>query len=200
MKRFVVVLVSAIIAVSISACSSGEAPIEDASQGVEAEESSQEAEIEESIADESKQEVDSNESAAAEGESTNKGSSLFSGAEWVENETTDGVPVPSFSVVAESVDVSESEMFSDVEGHWVNVPDDEIQEYIQAVKDAGFTNSISENRSSYSYYFSADNREDSLDSEYKTIRIYLSSTKDTSGNFGDVSLMVSVRHFHRPAF
>jgi hypothetical protein len=190
MRRFVVVLVSAILAVSISACSSGEAPIEDTSK---------EAVTEESTVDESKQEVDSKELGATEGESTNSGSSLFSGAEWVENETTDGVPVPSFSVVAESVDVSESESLSIVSGCWINVPDNEIQEYVQAVKDAGFTNSVSEDRFSNSYVFSADNREDRSDFDYKTVSIFLSSVKDTSGNYGDVTLRITVNHHHHAA-
>lgn len=186
MKRLSV-LMAAILVLSISACSSENSPSKESNNEV-----AQEVTTEE----EATQETDSNDSATVKEEPTGKGSSLFAGAEWVENETTSGVPVPSFSVPAESVDVSESEHISDVAGNWVNVPDDEIIEYIQAVKDAGFTYNANEMSTERIYEYSANNAEITFNSDYKSVSITLQSTNSTSGENSDTNLRIRVVYYH----
>jgi hypothetical protein len=126
--------------------------------------------------------------------SSSAGSSLFSGAKWVENETTSGVPTPSFSVPAEAVDVTDSESFGIVNGHWVGVPDDEIRAYVLAVKDAGFTTDATESSTETSYMYSARDRADYKD--YRIVSISLSSVKSTSGEMSEPRLSIDVTHHH----
>jgi hypothetical protein len=118
------------------------------------------------------------------------------------------VPVPSFSVASTSVDVSDSERNGSVSGIWNGVTDEEVTAYVQAVKDAGFINSANETKSSTSYSYSADNREDLYDFDYKRVDVTVSSvakegdpegeTATDDGSDKELLLRIYVSHFSQP--
>jgi hypothetical protein len=102
----------------------------------------------------------SSESGSGEGASSDNGasgsSSLFTGQEWPENETTAAVPKPVFSQPIESLNVSNHI----VDARWDGVEESEVVAYIEQLKSAGFTVDVIENKSSTSYSYSARNQED----------------------------------------
>lgn len=82
--------------------------------------------------------------------------SLFAAAEWPVNDITADVPVPSLSASPSSV--SENSTITSVE--YESVPESEVAAYVEQVKAAGFTHSVSESKASTSYMYSAKNKED----------------------------------------
>lgn len=84
---------------------------------------------------------------------TSTGLTMLGSLEWPENEVTEGVPVPQFSVPIGDLHTSEYT----VAATWENVSEEEAAAYVQSLKDAGFTFEVSESTSSTSYSYSACN-------------------------------------------
>lgn len=93
---------------------------------------------------------------STQGESAgSSSSSLFSADEWPQNETTEGIPVPHFSVGMDSLSMSEGL----VNASWKNVPESEVSSYVDEIKQAGFTYDSNEIKSSDMYSYHARNHE-----------------------------------------
>ena len=82
---------------------------------------------------------------------------LLANAEWPQNELTSLVPKPEFTVPIESVGVKDSEQTQSTSGGWRNATQEEVTDYVQKVKDAGFNVDMSESSDGKSYTFSAGN-------------------------------------------
>jgi hypothetical protein len=87
--------------------------------------------------------------------------------------------IPSFNVPAEAFDVTDIESSGFVIGHWVGVPDDEIRAYIQAAKDAGFTNDATESSMETSYMYSARDQTDYRDNRSVSIIAFYAKQAST---------------------
>lgn len=122
-------------------------------------------------------------SASAEASST---SALFSDLKWPENHVTEGVPVPEFSVAPNTIDDSELT----VGGGWEGLQDQEVIDYVEKLKAAGFNVKASENKSTTSYSYSAQNAESSTDSTH----IILTYTAKSDQN--DSQLLIIVQRFN----
>lgn len=81
---------------------------------------------------------------------------MFTGLEWPKNELTNPLPTPEFSVSPKSINESQYS----VSGTWEGVEDQEVVDYLEKLKAAGYTVNASENKDTNSYLYSADNSED----------------------------------------
>lgn len=100
----------------------------------------------------------SDSSAASSSASTSPGSAssaLFSDLEWPENEVTEGIPVPSFSVGLDNL----SEGSTMVIATWKGITDQEALDYVEQVKTAGFTFKPSEIKGPSTYSYSAQDKD-----------------------------------------
>ncbi len=111
----------------------------------------------ETNAEELASEPESSEPQAVESTQAEEENILFSDAEWPENEVTALVPKPEFSAPIESVSTNDSDTVRSVNAQWTGVTQSEVAEYVQALKDAGFTFEASETSSDTMYSYRAQN-------------------------------------------
>ena len=122
-------------------------------------------------------------SASSEASSTS-GSPLFTDQSWPADEhAAEGVPVPEFSVAPESIQTSENS----VGGTWKGLEDQEVVDYVAALKGAGFTVKANENKSSTNYSYSAYNNEDILNGS----NVMVNYTASIDGNPSALMIFVS---------
>lgn len=100
-------------------------------------------------------------SAAASSSEQSQTSALFVADEWPQNDITEGVPAPKFSVSPTSTSTSNNS----IDISYENVPASEVESYIEEVKAADFVYQARENKSSDSYIYQANNNENVLNSK-----------------------------------
>ena len=99
---------------------------------------------------------------------------------------TEGVPVPGFSVAPNTIDESELT----VGGGWEGLQDQEVIDYVEQLKAAGFTVQASESKSATTYNYSAQNGENSTDSTHVIL------TYTAKSDQKDSQLLIIVQRFH----
>ena len=117
---------------------------------------------------------------SAEASSSSPTSSLFVSDAWPQDQRTEGVPVPTFSVEPSAMNTTDNT----VEATYENVPASEVEAYMDQIKASEFTHEVKENKSADQYIYSAYNVDNILDGSMLQI-VYNSDGKFTIsvGNF-----------------
>ena len=123
--------------------------------------------------------------------STNEENVLFAKTEWPENDATALIPKPEFSVPLESADTSESKFRTRVTGTWVGATQQEVADYVQKLKDAGFTVYANENSMETQYSYSASNAEPGV-KPCGDVDVHYYIIRDTSGGTSEPRLSIGV--------
>lgn len=91
--------------------------------------------------------------ASSSNTTSSSNSSLFADQSWpTDHEMASKVPTPSFSVPPKSIYISGS----NVTGEWENLTEQEVADYITAIKESVFTGKVSETRSNTYYSYRAE--------------------------------------------
>lgn len=165
--RYPSLAIATVLAFSLAACGSNAATTNVANESsIKAEEAKQEevadkemtrreADIRSSYAEEKARELTGRPTSGSSADAED--GPLLAKAEWPQNEPTSLVPKPEFSVPLESVGVNDDEHTHSVSGGWKNATQEEVADYVQKVKDAGFNVDVSESSDGKAYTFAAGN-------------------------------------------